>query len=737
MRISTKKFNSIIPWCIALFLLVLSINTKAQTIPTPETGDYVSAGSGNWNNAGTWTIVGGGTVPSTGPGTSANVHIFSGHMISLQASQVCRNLFIYSGGSLINGNTTYNVLNIGTGMLNGSTIPDSVRRNSHIINNGIIGSGNNVDAALTNADRIDIRVANIVNSTVGNPVFWPISTFTFSGTGSTKIASLSPNGAAATSVNPVTQHNKTLIINLNKNIVLAGQGGANAFDGHRTLTLNRASGMSVNENYVMNINSTITLGNNNTASFNLFNSTFGRAGGTYTYNINGTLDLSRTTGIQGFIPMPLSDNVNAATGEVNVTTLNVAGTYIMGSGRFTTLNETNPLTNYSKVALNILDGGTVDATRITAADFGLINNAYFNILGSNKTGKIIRALTSNTNDVLFPIGTSTGYSPVLITNSGPTGNFTVGVINSFTGFNTFNSPVSSDFTLNNRFTILAANSNAIISGLKFGWLPADEASGFRRTYTLDLQKFDIGNNTWVKDNNVTVSSISGTGSSAVPQGATSSNTAASPFLITITPTTNPVGVIATNANYTISRDVPSILPLNILSFTGKQNNLNKQIELKWVTTNEVNTKNFEVQESVDGKSFTIIGNLSSKNTAGVHHYNFTVDNTKIGVLYYRLKQIDLDGRFQFSPVIAIERQGNTLLKVYPNPAQENLTVNIPEGSSEGTLKIYALDGKIVYNKTLMSNELISNINISKLNNGMYNLIISKGKESFSQKFLKH
>jgi hypothetical protein len=662
-------------------------------------------------------------------------------------------LYVNSGGSLVNANTTtHNILAIGTGMSIDPNVPESERLNTQIINNGTIGSGN-AGTAIDNRDRLDFQIFNVTNSYAGraNPSAYPSSTFTFSGNGLTKISAISVSGAAGGTTGPPTQNTKNLTINLNNDITLVGASNGTAttaLDGYRTLTLNRMGSVqatgtitgpsaSINENYTMNINGTITVGNNNLSSFNTHERSFGRAGGTYTYNINGTLNLALTTGIQGFIPYPNSNNINNATGTTNVTTLNVSGTYIMGTGRFTTLNELEPSINYSRVALNILDGGTIDATRISAANFGLINNAFFNIVGSNRTGKIIRSLTSNTSDILFPIGTSTGYSPVLITNSGTTGNFTVGVINSFTGFNTFNSPLSSDFTLNNRFTILAANSNSIISGLKFGWLPADEASGFRRTYTLDLQKFDTGNNNWAKDNNVIVSSVTGSGTSAVVQSADAANTAASPFLITITPTTNPVGIIATNANYTISRDVPSILPLNILSFTGKQNDLNRQIELKWVTTNEVNTKNFEIQESVDGKNFTVIGTLPSKNTTGIHHYNFVVNNNKTGVLYYKLKQIDLDGKFQFSHVIAIERKGGTLLKVYPNPAQDNLSVSIPEGSTGGILTIYALDGKIVYSKTLMSNELISNINISKLNNGIYNLIISKGKESFSQKFLKH
>lgn len=715
MKISTCKLSFMSSKLLVLLLSVfVSVSSFAQTIPTPATGDYESAGSGAWNSAATWTIVGGGTVPASGPSFGHNVHIKSGHTVNLVAAASCRNLYVNTGGILVNGNATYNILTIGRTLAAATT-------ESFLINNGTIGTGNGVDVAIADADKLDVQVNNTYAS--GFPA---VSTFTFAGNGNTKISGLSAIGAGGTAT-------KTMTLNIShdasKTLVLAG-----ATNPQRTLTVNRLNSNSVNEYYIMNINSPIAV---STGSFAINTSgSTGLSGGSYTYNINSTLDVSRGTATQGFVGLPSSNNTNLASGLVNTTILNVKGTYILGSGGFTTHNSTAG-TNFSKVEINILDGGLVDASKVPNIGFGsttlALTGAYFNISGDNRTGKLKRTLASGSNDYIFPIGTPAGYSPIIIRNTGTTGDFTVGVVDNYTGFNTFTSPISSATVLKNRFTVLASNAGSVISLLKFGWQANDEGSSFDRTQALSLQKY--GTTEWNADANVTTSAITGTGTAATSLNQNSTAVAADPYLVTLIPTVGPpAGVIALSGNYTISQN-PSVLPLTLLSFTGKLNDFTKEVELKWTTTSEVNTKNFEVLESVDGKTFTVVGTIGAKNTAGIHNYGFTLKSNKNGVLYYKIKQLDNDGKFQFSNNIAVEVKGE-LLSVFPNPAQSYIVVNIPQVSGLGNLSIYSQDGKIVYSKAIAENETSCNVNIEGFNSGVYFLIINKGKELSSQKFVK-
>lgn len=432
MRISTCKLNFMSSKLLVTFLFIfMSVSSFAQTIPTPATGDYISFQSGAWEDVNTWRVNGAvpASKPTTGSSFGHNVFISATHVVTVNLAESCRNLYINSGGSLINGNATVNTLSIGRSLADGAT-------QSVIVNNGTIGSGSGVDVAVTNADRLDLRILNTYG-TASSPLFPETSTFTFSGTGDTKIMSLTAQGAG-------TGNKKTMTINLShdlsKTLVIIGAATNRVLSLNRNDAVNATTGQSINENYTMNINAPVALGTLGGLAFQ-FNTTGSTllAGGSYTYNVNSTLDASRMTATQGFIPLPSSNNINTASGVENITTLNVSGTYKMGSGGFTTVNSSTLTSNYSKVAINILDGGLVEATSFTTVNFGLSNNlqnassgAFFNISG---TGKLKRNLPSSaTNNYFFPIGTAGVYSPVFIRNTGATGDFTVGVVNDFTGF---------------------------------------------------------------------------------------------------------------------------------------------------------------------------------------------------------------------------------------------------------------------------------------------------------------
>src|SRR5690606_9784477 len=115
----------------------------------------------------------------------------------------------------------------------------------------------------------------------------------------------------------------------------------------------------------------------------------------------------------------------------------------------------------------------------------------------------------------------------------------------------------------------------------------------------------------------------------------------------------------------------SVLPVSGLYFKGT--NRDKDNLLEWATANEVNTKEYRVERSFDGQSFAGIGQVkASGNSSGNSSYQFTdygVDRLGESVMYYRLAQIDVDGRTNLSNVIRLNYTSNNLPKtiVYPNP----------------------------------------------------------------------
>ncbi|MGX5858331.1 leucine-rich repeat domain-containing protein [Dyadobacter jiangsuensis] len=114
------------------------------------------------------------------------------------------------------------------------------------------------------------------------------------------------------------------------------------------------------------------------------------------------------------------------------------------------------------------------------------------------------------------------------------------------------------------------------------------------------------------------------------------------------------------------------LPVTLISFNGKSEN--NQIKLTWKTTSETNNKGFEIERSADARTFEKIGFVDGNgDSKEINTYHFT-DLNPLAKGYYRLKQLDYDGQFEYSKVISVKSDA-AIVKVYPNPAQEYLTIS--------------------------------------------------------------
>lgn len=166
------------------------------------------------------------------------------------------------------------------------------------------------------------------------------------------------------------------------------------------------------------------------------------------------------------------------------------------------------------------------------------------------------------------------------------------------------------------------------------------------------------------------------------------------------------------------------LPLRLLSFTADvQENLNSKIKLSWVTTNEVNTQDFEVFRKGDDGDLTKIHTETAINFAGINKYYF-VDKSPIhGNNYYQLKQNDLDGKFTLSDIVVVKNgfQETKSVSVFPNPAQDWVNIIHPVSATKSLLKITNANGTLIATYPVMPFEEKSNINLVELGPGLYTL----------------
>ncbi|MBC7650812.1 MAG: DUF4331 family protein [Deinococcales bacterium] len=170
----------------------------------------------------------------------------------------------------------------------------------------------------------------------------------------------------------------------------------------------------------------------------------------------------------------------------------------------------------------------------------------------------------------------------------------------------------------------------------------------------------------------------------------------------------------TGAGYVGPVNVP--LPVNFLGFDA--NIAGNNVVLNWQVTNEVNNNHYEVEQST-GSAFTKIGSVLATSGSSAKSYTFTdVAPSLKSANYYRIKQVDNDGKFSYSPVRSVKFDTKNIITVTPNPATNFININ----SSQSNLNIglYDANGKKVAAKLLTNGT--AQIDISNLSKGTYIVI---------------
>ncbi len=184
-----------------------------------------------------------------------------------------------------------------------------------------------------------------------------------------------------------------------------------------------------------------------------------------------------------------------------------------------------------------------------------------------------------------------------------------------------------------------------------------------------------------------------------------------------------------------------VLPVELLSFTGKP--IKNGNLLEWATATEINNKAFFIERSTDGKFFETIGRVEGNGNSNViNHYSYIDEKVAPNAtFYYRLKQMDFDGKTSFSDVIVINRN-ETVINLFPNPSTNELYINLQNiNEQQVNIKIYDVVGKEMYSKTLPVNNQSTTINLTSdihLSKGIYFIAIynSSGEKIFFEQILR-
>lgn len=184
------------------------------------------------------------------------------------------------------------------------------------------------------------------------------------------------------------------------------------------------------------------------------------------------------------------------------------------------------------------------------------------------------------------------------------------------------------------------------------------------------------------------------------------------------------------------------LPVNLIAFNASM--INKKVAVTWTTSAEKNASHYVVQRSTDGAEFSDAGTVfTDGNATTTRSYSFQdmVNTNAKGVLYYRLKMVDMDGQFDYSMVRLVklgDANGKLELQAFPNPVVNELRVTIPEAwqNRQVIYELYTGDGQLLkrfLNKSATQTEIIG---MQQYQPGVYVVKALNDAEMASQRIIK-
>ena len=170
------------------------------------------------------------------------------------------------------------------------------------------------------------------------------------------------------------------------------------------------------------------------------------------------------------------------------------------------------------------------------------------------------------------------------------------------------------------------------------------------------------------------------------------------------------------------------LPVTVVSFTATKNN--KQVMLQWIIENETNLSRYEIERSTDGIHYTTLTIMAAQGGSTQIVYKARDNDPAMGINYYRLKIIDIDGRYTYSIIATVNMDKQYDFSIWPNPAKEYIMIT--DAADFDQVQIIDVAGKLVRQ---MNRSTDNRYNIYGLGSGVYVVKLIGTKETASGKLI--
>jgi len=204
------------------------------------------------------------------------------------------------------------------------------------------------------------------------------------------------------------------------------------------------------------------------------------------------------------------------------------------------------------------------------------------------------------------------------------------------------------------------------------------------------------------------------------------------------------GTMASGTTYYIATgNNVSQLPVSLITFGAQYQDTH--VNLNWTTASEENNAYFEVERSTDANTWTSIGQVQGHGTSNVLNSYVDIDNLAgvipTGTIYYRLKQVDFNGAFEYSMIRSVDLTNqDPSLAIYPNPTSNTLNINWTSATEDNTvLRLVNMSGANVYTQTVSGKGMIQRqIDMTLLPSGVYYLqVISSNGNTVNEEVFKN
>lgn len=180
------------------------------------------------------------------------------------------------------------------------------------------------------------------------------------------------------------------------------------------------------------------------------------------------------------------------------------------------------------------------------------------------------------------------------------------------------------------------------------------------------------------------------------------------------------------------------LPIVMKNFSAHHISMSESNKVEWITSSEINNAYFTLESSPDAISWKEIAVIpGAGNSNELLSYSFD-DKNYYNLTYYRLKQTDYDGQYEYFGPISVNVLGSMPLannqlevEIYPNPARDDVFINFPN-QQDAFLMIYDMTGRQIYSQLLL-NQKRNRIQVSSLDKGTYFFYIESKQQNVIKK----